>query len=229
MNRSYSKKRHIQEVNRLLENRLLNNKRLIKEGTLSQQQLNQAFAQLADADLKPGEDFEFSNNEGNVSVKSKDDGTACSAVQDPKGFFTNWVNNNTEKVNKILENAKDIPSPEVLIGKFVDFFNQLVSKIMNADFKTLKNLKKTLLKGGDKSGSVNEIAIPSILWGWGSNQIMILGMACPAWLLTTIAVIIITLIVLRILKLIWCAFDIQISVSKGCHASSFNISGCVPT
>ena len=219
----------MQEVNRLLENRLLNNKRLIKEGALSQQQLSQAFAQLTDADLKPGEDFEFSNNEGNVSVKSKDDSTACSAVEDPKGFFTTWVNNNMDKVNEILKKATDIPTPEVLINKFVDFFNQLVTKIMNANLKTLKDLKKMLKKGGNESGSVNEMAIPSIFWGWGSNQIMVLGMACPAWLLTAIAVILITIIVIRILKFIWCAFDIQISVSKGCRSSSFNMSGCVTT
>jgi len=204
--------------NILMESEMGNVKPLISEAAISQQQMTQAFQEMALEGFKP-EDVEVKDD--TVVLKTKNE-NVCGVIENPGNFITNWANNNKDKIQKIIDNVSDINSPQDVITKIGEYLNTLLNKIKGSNKSELKTIKKDLKKV--KGGELNEAQ--QFFWGWGAAEIAIGGAMFPAWFLSAVAAIVIVIVSYNILKAIWCAISFSRNFQIKCGSMTINLGEC---
>jgi hypothetical protein len=219
MNSSFSKKRHIQESNRLLETRLLGRKVLFEydiddNNTSSvEQELSSVSSDIQE--LNPQLDFSTTES----AQASLDNSDVCLIGDDINGYVTKKFGQKIKEMfpDKFQEVIKTMSDS---INKFIDF----LATLKLGDLKTLlKNLKSKIKEGG------NEVVSESLLkefFGTSMALVSIGAFTMPALVLTIASTVLVVLVGLWLLNAILCAFNISITSKKRCRVRSFSWGQC---
>ena len=217
MNKSYSKIRHIQESNRLMENRTLGGKVLLEydidDDKMSSvdQELNSVAPDVQA--LNP--QFDFSSVE--AAQNSVDNSEICQIGDDVEGFVSRRFG---QKIKEMFpDKAQEvIKTMSGYISKFIDY----LSSLKLSDLKSLVKSLKSKIKGDEV---VSEEIIKEF-FGTSMAIVTIGSFAMPALVLTIASYIITAIIVIAILRAILCSFNIEISSLKNCSVRSFSWGQC---
>lgn len=207
--------------NILMESEMGDVRPLISEAAVSQQQITQAFQEMASEGFNP-QDVEVKDNAVTLKMRNEN---VCSIIENPGNFATRWVEKNQGKIQNIIDNVND-PDPEkavkAVIAIFTKYLEKLVNMIKGSNKSQLKQIKKDLKKA--KGGELNEAQ--DFFWGWGATEIAIGGAMFPAWMLSAVAATVIVLVGWYIIKSIWCAISGSIEINIKCLNISLNLGKC---
>lgn len=204
--------------NILMESEMGNVKPLISEATINQQQITQAFQEMASEGFKP-QDVEVKDNAVTLKIRNEN---VCSIIENPGNFATRWVEKNQDKIQKIIDNVNSIKTPQDVVNALINYSKTLVDKIKGSNKSQLKQIKKDLK--AVKGGELNEAQ--DFFWGWGAAEIAIGGAMFPAWMLSAVAATVIVLVGWYIIKSIWCAISGSIEINIKCLNISLSLGKC---
>jgi hypothetical protein len=219
MNRSYSKIRHMQESNRLLESRTLG-KNILREYDIDddnkatvEQELSSVASDIQD--VNP--DLDFSSVD--AAQMSLDNSNVCMIGDDVNGFVNRNFGQKIKEMfpDKVQEVTKTISD---YITKFIDYLS-------NLDLSELKSLLKSVKnKINEIKNNVVSEEILKEFFGTSMAIITIGSFSMPALVLTIASVAIVTLVGIWLLRSILCAFNINITTKKRCRVRSFSWGQC---
>ena len=204
--------------NILMESEMGDVRPLISEAVVSQQQITQAFQEMASEGFKP-QDVEVKDNAVTLKIKNEN---VCSIIENPGNFATRWVEKNQDKIQKIIDNVNSIKTPQDVVNALINYSKTLVDKIKGSNKSQLKQIKKDLK--AVKGGELNEAQ--DFFWGWGAAEIAIGGAMFPAWMLSAVAATVIVLVGWYIIKSIWCAISGSIEINIRCLNISLSLGKC---
>ena len=204
--------------NILMESEMGDVRPLISEAAINQQQITQAFQEMASEGFKP-QDVEVKDNAVTLKIKNEN---VCSIIENPGNFATRWVEKNQDKIQKIIDNVNSIKTPQDVVNALINYSKTLVDKIKGSNKSELKQIKKDLK--AVKGGELNEAQ--DFFWGWGATEIAIGGAMFPAWMLSAVAATVIVLVGWYIIKSIWCAISGSIEINIRCLNISLNLGKC---
>ena len=204
--------------NILMESEMGDVRPLISEAVVSQQQITQAFQEMASEGFKP-QDVEVKDNAVTLKIRNEN---VCSIIENPGNFATRWVEKNQDKIQKIIDNVNSIKTPQDVVNALINYSKTLVDKIKGSNKSELKQIKKDLK--AVKGGELNEAQ--DFFWGWGATEIAIGGAMFPAWMLSAVAATVIVLVGWYIIKSIWCAISGSIEINIRCLNISLNLGKC---
>ena len=219
MNSSFSKKRHIQESNRLLETRLLGRKVIFEydidddNKSTVEQELSSVSSDIQE--LNP--ELDFSTTES--AQASLDNSDVCLIGDDINGYVTKKFGQKIKEMfpDKFQEVIKTMSDS---INKFIDF----LATLKLGDLKSLlKNLKSKIKEGG---GKVVSEGILKEFFGTSMALVSIGAFSMPALVLTIASTVLVVLIGLWLLNAILCSFNISITSKKRCRVRSFSWGQC---
>ena len=218
MNRSYSKIRHIEKSNLVLENRSFGRKPLLeydiydeKMGT-AQEELN-SIAPDINA-LMP----ELNLSSVKEAAQNIASNVICQIGNDVPGF----VERNFGKKIKEMFPEKD----QEVITKFSDSISKFIDYVFSLKLSDLKSLLKTIKNKITGETPVVSEEIIKEFFGTTMAIITIGSFSMPALVLTIAAYVITGIIVLAIFKAILCSFNIDITSLKNCSVRSFSWGQC---
>jgi len=204
--------------NILMESEMGDVRPLISEAAINQQQITQAFQEMASEGFKP-QDVEVKDNAVTLKIKNEN---VCSIIENPGNFATRWVEKNQDKIQKIIDNVNSIKTPQDVVNALINYSKTLVDKIKGSNKSQLKQIKKDLK--AVKGGELNEAQ--DFFWGWGATEIAIGGAMFPAWMLSAVAATVIVLVGWYIIKSIWCAISGSIEINIRCLNISLSLGKC---
>jgi len=204
--------------NILMESEMGDVRPLISEAAINQQQITQAFQEMASEGFKP-QDVEVKDNAVTLKIKNEN---VCSIIENPGNFATRWVEKNQDKIQKIIDNVNSIKTPQDVVNALINYSKTLVDKIKGSNKSELKQIKKDLK--AVKGGELNEAQ--DFFWGWGATEIAIGGAMFPAWMLSAVAATVIVLVGWYIIKSIWCAISGSIEINIRCLNISLSLGKC---
>jgi len=204
--------------NILMESEMGDVRPLISEAAINQQQITQAFQEMASEGFKP-QDVEVKDNAVTLKIRNEN---VCSIIENPGNFATRWVEKNQDKIQKIIDNVNSIKTPQDVVNALINYSKTLVDKIKGSNKSELKQIKKDLK--AVKGGELNEAQ--DFFWGWGATEIAIGGAMFPAWMLSAVAATVIVLVGWYIIKSIWCAISGSIEINIRCLNISLNLGKC---
>jgi len=204
--------------NILMESEMGDVRPLISEAVVSQQQITQAFQEMASEGFKP-QDVEVKDNAVTLKIRNEN---VCSIIENPGNFATRWVEKNQDKIQKIIDNVNSIKTPQDVVNALINYSKTLVDKIKGSNKSELKQIKKDLK--AVKGGELNEAQ--DFFWGWGATEIAIGGAMFPAWMLSAVAATVIVLVGWYIIKSIWCAISGSIEINIRCLNISLSLGKC---
>lgn len=217
MNKSYSKIRHIQESNRLMENRTLGRKVLLEydidDDKMSS--VDQELNSIAPDVQALNPQFDFSSVES--AQNSVDNSEICQIGDDVEGFVSRRFGQKIkemfpDKAQEVIKTMSDY------ISKFIDY----LSSLKLSDLKSLVKSLKSKIKGDEV---VSEEIIKEF-FGTSMALVTIGSFAMPALILTIASWVIVGLVTLWLLKAILCSFNISITTKKKCRVRSFSWGQC---
>lgn len=204
--------------NILMESEMGDVRPLISEAAINQQQITQAFQEMASEGFKP-QDVEVKDNAVTLKIRNEN---VCSIIENPGNFATRWVEKNQDKIQKIIDNVNSIKTPQDVVNALINYSKTLVDKIKGSNKSQLKQIKKDLK--AVKGGELNEAQ--DFFWGWGAAEIAIGGAMFPAWMLSAVAATVIVLVGWYIIKSIWCAISGSIEINIKCLNISLSLGKC---
>jgi hypothetical protein len=217
MNKSYSKIRHIQESNRLMENRTLGKKVLLEydidDDKMSS--VDQELNSIAPDVQALNPQFDFSSVES--AQNSVDNSEICQIGDDVNGFVSRRFG---QKIKEMFpDKAQEvIKTMSGYISKFIDYLSSL-------NLSNLKSLVKSL-KSKIKGDEVVSEEIIKEFFGTSMTLVTIGSFTMPALVLTIASWVIVGLVTLWLLKAILCSFNINITTKKKCRVRSFSWGQC---
>jgi hypothetical protein len=217
MNKSYSKIRHIQESNRLMENRTLGKKVLLEydidDDKMSS--VDQELNSIAPDVQALNPQFDFSSVES--AQNSVDNSEICQIGDDVDGFVSRRFG---QKIKEMFpDKAQEvIKTMSGYISKFIDYLSSL-------NLSNLKSLVKSL-KSKIKGDEVVSEEIIKEFFGTSMTLVTIGSFTMPALVLTIASWVIVGLVTLWLLKAILCSFNINITTKKKCRVRSFSWGQC---
>jgi hypothetical protein len=228
MNRSYSKKRHIQESNRILENRLFG-RRLMEydvddeamTGTSLEQELGDVASEVSE--YVPNLDVTSADK----AVEALNSSEVCQIGDDTESFV---IRKFKDKITQYL--PKDLDPLEVLkqMGQSINNFIDYISKLEKGDLKNLlKELKSKIKEAKNKvetPSTVSEGRLLREFFGTTMAIVEIGSFQMPALFLTIGSYIIVGFLTLWLIGKILCSFNIKITKIKKCRVRSFEWGQC---
>ena len=218
MNRSYSKIRHIEKTNLMLENRSFGRKSLLeydiddeKMGT-AQDELNSVAPEIKE--LMP----EIDLSSVQAAAQTIANNTICQIGNDTEGF----VERNFGK--KIKEMFPD--KAQEIIKKFSDSLNQFFDYVFSLKLSDLKSLLKNIKNKIKGENPVVSEEIIKEFFGTSMAIVTIGSFAMPALVLTIASYAITAIIAYAIITAILCSFNIELSNVKNCSVRSFSWGQC---
>ena len=219
MNTSYSKIRHMQESNRLLESRTLG-KNILREYDIDDDNkatVEQELSSIASDIQDVNPDLDFSSVD--AAQISLDNSNVCMICDDVNGF----VNRNFgQKIKEMFpDKAQEVTKTiSEYLTKFIDYLS-------NLDLSELKSLLKSVKnKINEIKNNVVSEEILKEFFGTSMAIITIGSFSMPALVLTIASVAIVTLVGIWLLRSILCAFNINITTKKRCRVRSFSWGQC---
>jgi len=219
MNTSYSKIRHMQESNRLLESRTLG-KNILREYDIDDDNkatIEQELSSIASDIQDVNPDLDFSTVD--TAQMSLDNSNVCMIGDDVNGF----VNRNFgQKIKEMFpDKAQEVTKTiSEYLTKFIDYLS-------NLDLSELKSLLKSVKnKINEIKNNVVSEEILKEFFGTSMAIITIGSFSMPALVLTIASVAIVTLVGIWLLRSILCAFNINITTKKRCRVRSFSWGQC---
>ena len=218
MNRSYSKIRHIEKSNLVLENRSFGRKPLLeydiddeKMGT-AQEELN-SIAPDINA-LMP----ELNLSSVKEAAQNMSSNMICQMGNDVSGFVER---NFVKKIKEMFpEKAQQV------ITKFSDSISKFIDYVFSLKLSDLKSLLKTIKNKITGETPVVSEEIIKEFFGTTMAIITIGTFSMPALVLTIAAYTITAIIVYAIIKAILCQFNIDVTSIKNCSFRSFSWGQC---
>jgi hypothetical protein len=218
MNRSYSKIRHIEKSNLVLENRSFGRKPLLeydiddeKMGT-AQEELN-SIAPDINA-LMP----ELNLSSVKEAAQNMSSNMICQMGNDVSGFVER---NFGKKIKEMFpEKAQEV------ITKFSDSISKFIDYVFSLKLSDLKSLLKTIKNKITGETPVVSEEIIKEFFGTTMAIITIGTFSMPALVLTIAAYTITAIIVYAIIKAILCSFNIDVTSIKNCSFRSFSWGQC---
>ena len=218
MNRSYSKIRHIEKSNMVLENRSFGRKPLLeydiddeKMGT-AQEELN-SIAPDINA-LMP----ELNLSSVKEAAQNMSSNMLCQMGNDVSGFVER---NFGKKIKEMFpEKAQEV------ITKFSDSISKFIDYVFSLKLSDLKSLLKTIKNKITGETPVVSEEIIKEFFGTTMAIITIGTFSMPALVLTIAAYTITAIIVYAIIKAILCSFNIDVTSIKNCSFRSFSWGQC---
>lgn len=218
MNRSYSKIRHIEKSNLVLENRSFGRKPLLeydiddeKMGT-AQEELN-SIAPDINA-LMP----ELNLSSVKEAAQNMSSNMICQMGNDVSGFVER---NFGKKIKEMFpEKAQEV------ITKFSDSISKFIDYVFSLKLSDLKSLLKTIKNKITGETPVVSEEIIKEFFGTTMAIITIGTFSMPALVLTIAAYTITAIIVYAIIKAILCSFNIDVTSIKNCSVRSFSWGQC---
>ncbi len=219
MNTSYSKIRHMQESNRLLESRTLG-KNILREYDIDDDNkatIEQELSSIASDIQDVNPDLDFSTVD--AAQMSLDNSNVCMIGDDVNGFVNRNFGQKIKEMfpDKVQEVTKTISE---YLTKFIDYLS-------NLDLSELKSLLKSVKnKINEIKNNVVSEEILKEFFGTSMAIITIGSFSMPALVLTIASVAIVTLVGIWLLRSILCAFNINITTKKRCRVRSFSWGQC---
>lgn len=219
MNTSYSKIRHMQESNRLLESRTLG-KNILREYDIDDDNkatVEQELSSIASDIQDVNPDLDFSSVD--AAQMSLDNSNVCMIGDDVNGFVNRNFGQKIKEMfpDKVQEVTKTISD---YLTKFIDYLS-------NLDLSELKSLLKSVKnKINEIKNNVVSEEILKEFFGTSMAIITIGSFSMPALVLTIASVAIVTLVGIWLLRSILCAFNINITTKKRCRVRSFSWGQC---
>jgi hypothetical protein len=219
MNTSYSKIRHMQESNRLLESRTLG-KNILREYDIDDDNkatVEQELSSIASDIQDVNPDLDFSSVD--AAQISLDNSNVCMIGDDVNGFVNRNFGQKIKEMfpDKVQEVTKTISD---YLTKFIDYLS-------NLDLSELKSLLKSVKnKINEIKNNVVSEEILKEFFGTSMAIITIGSFSMPALVLTIASVAIVTLVGIWLLRSILCAFNINITTKKRCRVRSFSWGQC---
>jgi hypothetical protein len=219
MNTSYSKIRHMQESNRLLESRTLG-KNILREYDIDDDNkatIEQELSSIASDIQDVNPDLDFSSVD--AAQISLDNSNVCMIGDDVNGFVNRNFGQKIKEMfpDKVQEVTKTISD---YLTKFIDYLS-------NLDLSELKSLLKSVKnKINEIKNNVVSEEILKEFFGTSMAIITIGSFSMPALVLTIASVAIVTLVGIWLLRSILCAFNINITTKKRCRVRSFSWGQC---
>jgi uncharacterized protein involved in exopolysaccharide biosynthesis len=219
MNTSYSKIRHIQESNRLLESRTLG-KNILREYDIdddNKSTIEQELSSIASDIQDVNPDLDFSTVD--AAQMSLDNSNVCMIGDDVNGFVNRNFGQKIKEMfpDKVQEVTKTISE---YLTKFIDYLSNLNLSELKSLLKSVKNKINEI-----KNNVVSEEILKEF-FGTSMAIITIGSFSMPALVLTIASVAIVTLVGIWLLKSILCAFNINITTKKRCRVRSFSWGQC---
>lgn len=217
---SVSKKRHIEQSNRLLENRILGRKVLLEydidddNKSSVEQELSSVSSDIQE--LNP--ELDFSSVESAQS--SLDNSEVCQIGDDVTGYVNRKFGQKIKEMfpDKFQEVVKTISE---YINKFIDFLSSLKLN----DLKSILKSLKSKIKENSNNKPVSEEIIREF-FGTTMALVSIGAFTMPALVLTIASVTLVVLVGLWLLNAILCAFNISVTSKKRCRVRSFSWGQC---
>lgn len=225
MNRSYSKIRHIQELNLKLENRLMG-KKILMEYDIDDESMNseleQELASIA-SDVKeymPSIDFSSPQS----AINSFQNSEICSIGNNTMGFIERKFG---KKVSEMFPNnpVEIIKQLTIALDSLIDYISTLKFSDLKSFFKTLKSKIKEA-KSAEEKQTMTEQRIIKEFFGTSMALMSIGPLELPALIFTIGSYVIVGLVGLWLLNELLCSFNIKITKLKGCKARSFEWGQC---
>lgn len=219
MNTSYSKIRHMQESNRLLESRTLG-KNILREYDIDDDNkatIEQELSSIASDIQDVNPDLDFSTVD--AAQMSLDNSNVCMIGDDVNGFVNRNFGQKIKEMfpDKVQEVTKTISD---YLTKFIDYLSNLDLSELKSLLKSVKNKINEI-----KNNVVSEEIIKEF-FGTSMAIITIGSFSMPALVLTIASVAIVTLVGIWLLRSILCAFNINITTKKRCRVRSFSWGQC---
>jgi hypothetical protein len=219
MNTSYSKIRHMQESNRLLESRTLG-KNILREYDIDDDNkatIEQELSSIASDIQDVNPDLDFSTVD--AAQMSLDNSNVCMIGDDVNGFVNRNFGQKIKEMfpDKVQEVTKTISE---YLTKFIDYLSNLDLSELKSLLKSVKNKINEI-----KNNVVSEEIIKEF-FGTSMAIITIGSFSMPALVLTIASVAIVTLVGIWLLRSILCAFNINITTKKRCRVRSFSWGQC---
>ena len=219
MNTSYSKIRHMQESNRLLESRTLG-KNILREYDIDDDNkatVEQELSSIASDIQDVNPDLDFSSVD--AAQISLDNSNVCMIGDDVNGFVNRNFGQKIKEMfpDKVQEVTKTISD---YLTKFIDYLSNLDLSELKSLLKSVKNKINEI-----KNNVVSEEIIKEF-FGTSMAIITIGSFSMPALVLTIASVAIVTLVGIWLLRSILCAFNINITTKKRCRVRSFSWGQC---
>lgn len=219
MNTSYSKIRHMQESNRLLESRTLG-KNILREYDIDDDNkatIEQELSSIASDIQDVNPDLDFSTVD--AAQMSLDNSNVCMIGDDVNGFVNRNFGQKIKEMfpDKVQEVTKTISE---YLTKFIDYLSNLNLSELKSLLKSVKNKINEI-----KNNVVSEEIIKEF-FGTSMAIITIGSFSMPALVLTIASVAIVTLVGIWLLRSILCAFNINITTKKRCRVRSFSWGQC---
>lgn len=219
MNTSYSKIRHMQESNRLLESRTLG-KNILREYDIdddNKSTIEQELSSIASDIQDVNPDLDFSTVD--AAQMSLDNSNVCMIGDDVNGFVNRNFGQKIKEMfpDKVQEVTKTISE---YLTKFIDYLSNLNLSELKSLLKSVKNKINEI-----KNNVVSEEILKEF-FGTSMAIITIGSFSMPALVLTIASVAIVTLVGIWLLKSILCAFNINITTKKRCRVRSFSWGQC---
>jgi hypothetical protein len=219
MNTSYSKIRHMQESNRLLESRTLG-KNILREYDIDDDNkatIEQELSSIASDIQDVNPDLDFSTVD--AAKMSLDNSNVCMIGDDVNGFVNRNFGQKIKEMfpDKVQEVTKTISE---YLTKFIDYLSNLDLSELKSLLKSVKNKINEI-----KNNVVSEEIIKEF-FGTSMAIITIGSFSMPALVLTIASVAIVTLVGIWLLRSILCAFNINITTKKRCRVRSFSWGQC---
>lgn len=231
MNRSYSKIRHIQESNMLLERRLLEYDIYDNDKPTIEEILGQVSPEIQSINQETGTNLDFSTQENaEVSVNNEmDKNEICSIGDNSDNFIRTKFG---EKIKGMFPDKFE----EVIgivskgLNDFIDFLTNLKmsnpKELLNSLRLAIKTAKeKTVIPKQGETGVVSEEILKEF-FGTSMALVSIGAFTMPALVLTIISVVLVTFIGLWLIKTLLCGFNIKITKIKNCRVRSFELGQC---
>ncbi len=227
MVRSQSKIRHIQEANKILENRMLFGRRLMEydiDDDAMNSSIEQELSQVSSEVQEYIPNFNVSTPQS--AAESIENTDVCSIGDDVEGYV------NKKFGQKIMELFPD-KAQEVIkqvaeaINKFIDFISTLKMSELKSFLKTLKSKIQEAKTSEETTTTVSEGVLIREFFGTSMALVTLFGsFTMPALVLTIASVALVTLLGIWLVKTILCAFNISFSSKKGCRVKSFSWGQC---
>jgi uncharacterized protein involved in exopolysaccharide biosynthesis len=219
MNTSYSKIRHMQESNRLLESRTLG-KNILREYDIDDDNkatIEQELSSIASDIQDVNPDLDFSTVD--AAQMSLDNSNVCMIGDDVNGFVNRNFGQKIKEMfpDKVQEVTKTISE---YLTKFIDYLSNLNLSELKSLLKSVKNKINEI-----KNNVVSEEILKEF-FGTSMAIITIGSFSMPALVLTIASVAIVTLVGIWLLRSILCAFNINITTKKRCRVRSFSWGQC---
>ena len=227
MVRSQSKIRHIQEANKILENRMLFGRRLMEydiDDDAMNSSIEQELSQVSSEVQEYIPNLNISTPQS--AAESIENTDVCTIGDDVEGYV------NKKFGQKIMELFPD-KAQEVIkqvaeaINKFIDFISTLKMSELKSFLKTLKSKIQEAKTSKETTTTVSEGVLIREFFGTSMALVTLFGsFTMPALVLTIASVALVTLLGIWLIKTILCAFNISFSSKKGCRVKSFSWGQC---